>query len=636
MAMMKSKGFKGFVGCVAVAAIAVGCGQSSGDANDAGTGGGPASGGQTSTGAAPGAGGSKVVSVECTTSNVEPCGGDLAGEWNVAASCLELQGDMDVSITSLGCLTVPVAGMLEVSGSFSVAADGTYVDSTQTTGAVEFPVAQSCLTVSSVVVECADLGTLFEAMGWATAQCADVAGACTCNLTADQSAGLGAVVLFTEPEGTLKTGADTFTMATEVYSYCAEGDVLTVTPQMSGLVGQMILLRDGTTAASGGASGAGGALNTGGGTGSGGTNTGGGNSGGAPAAGGGLNTGGASGGGPSGGGSNGSGGEGTGGGATVSDKPCDIYGASGTACVAAHSTVRALFKDYAGPLYQVKRADGQFKDIPVLSAGGYADSAVQDSFCNGSNCTIWKLYDQSGHDTFLEAQTNGSTVGGNTGMTAANATAEKITAGGHLVYSLFTRPNQAYWSDGSQKGMPLGAEPQGIYMVTSGVHYNGACCYNYGNGQLNRKYNGGPQMDSIYFGDSTQWGNGSGPGPWVMADMEDGMLAGGNGDNPSNTSLAFTFVTAMEKNNGTDAFALKGGDATQGTITTMWDGALPNSKRPMKKQGSVLLGAGGDCCLTNNNLSEGTFYEGAIVAGYPSSATDQAIQAAIVEARYGQ
>jgi len=56
----------------------------------------------------------------------------------------------------------------------------------------------------------------------------------------------------------------------------------------------------------------------------------------------------------------------------------------------------------------------------------------------------------------------------------------------------------------------------------------------------------------------------------------------------------------------------------------------------MRKQGAIILGAGGDCCYSNNNASEGTFYEGAVVAGYPSDATDEAIHANIVEAGYGQ
>ena len=40
--------------------------------------------------------------------------------------------------------------------------------------------------------------------------------------------------------------------------------------------------------------------------------------------------------------------------------PCDIYGAASppTPCVAAHSTVRALYHSYDGPLYRVKSAEG--------------------------------------------------------------------------------------------------------------------------------------------------------------------------------------------------------------------------------------------------------------------------------------
>src|SRR2546429_3190565 len=35
--------------------------------------------------------------------------------------------------------------------------------------------------------------------------------------------------------------------------------------------------------------------------------------------------------------------------------PCDIYAAAGDPCVAAHSTTRALYATYDGPLYQVLR-----------------------------------------------------------------------------------------------------------------------------------------------------------------------------------------------------------------------------------------------------------------------------------------
>jgi hypothetical protein len=320
----------------------------------------------------------------------------------------------------------------------------------------------------------------------------------------------------------------------------------------------------------------------------------------------------------------------------TSKAPCDIYAAGNTPCVAAHSTIRSLLSTYTGALYQVKRAsDSKTQDIPV-GDGGFADSAVQDTFCTGTTCTILRVYDQSGHGNFLEAETPDSTVGGANGQTAAKATAESLTISGHKVYSLYTTSSQAYWRDGSKSGMPLGAEPEGIYMVTSGKHFNSGCCYDYGNGETGRAYVAGPSMDSIYFGNNTTWGKGAGSGPWIMADMEDGMVAGNTNPNNNNPSQTATYITAIEKNNGTTEWALRGADATKGTLTTYFKGALPAGKNPMKKQGSIVLGSGGDCCRTNNNLSAGTFYEGAIVAGYPSDATEDAIQANIVSAGYGK
>jgi len=55
--------------------------------------------------------------------------------------------------------------------------------------------------------------------------------------------------------------------------------------------------------------------------------------------------------------------------------PCDIYAAGNTPCVAAHSTLRALYGNFSGSLYQVQRqSDKAMKDIPVLAPGGFADS----------------------------------------------------------------------------------------------------------------------------------------------------------------------------------------------------------------------------------------------------------------------
>src|ERR1043165_7108441 len=65
--------------------------------------------------------------------------------------------------------------------------------------------------------------------------------------------------------------------------------------------------------------------------------------------------------------------------------PCDIYAAAGDPCVAAHSTTRALYAGYNGPLYQVMRqSDGKTVDIGVVATapdgGAYANAAAQDAF----------------------------------------------------------------------------------------------------------------------------------------------------------------------------------------------------------------------------------------------------------------
>jgi hypothetical protein len=76
-------------------------------------------------------------------------------------------------------------------------------------------------------------------------------------------------------------------------------------------------------------------------------------------------------------------------GSIVTAGPCDIYSCGNTPCVAAHSSTRALYDSYSGPLYQFLRAsDGTTADIPPLSAGSVADAAAQDSFCHGAGCSI--------------------------------------------------------------------------------------------------------------------------------------------------------------------------------------------------------------------------------------------------------
>ncbi|MFI9638665.1 arabinofuranosidase catalytic domain-containing protein [Micromonospora sp. NPDC051925] len=318
-------------------------------------------------------------------------------------------------------------------------------------------------------------------------------------------------------------------------------------------------------------------------------------------------------------------------------RPCDIYAAGGTACVAAHSTTRALYAAYAGNLYQVRRSsDNTTRNIGLSSTGGTANAADQDSFCAGTTCVVTVVFDQSGRGNDLWYQ-GSSVVPGSPQSKPAVATSESLTVGGAKAYSLYINPGNSYWRDGHLTGVPTGAAPEGMYMVTSGTHVNSGCCFDYGNSETTRKADAAGAMDAINFGKQCWFGGCSGTGPWVQADLEWGLFPGGSSSwNPNQRAFTSKFVTATLKNNGTTRFAIKGSNAQSGSLYTLWDGSLPSGYNPMKKQGAIILGSGGDCCKPDGgaNLSAGTFYEGAMVAGYPSDATENAVQADVVAAGY--
>ncbi len=317
--------------------------------------------------------------------------------------------------------------------------------------------------------------------------------------------------------------------------------------------------------------------------------------------------------------------------------PCDIYASGGTPCVAAHSTVRALYSGYTGNLYQVQRAsDNATVDIGVLSAGGYANAATQDSFCAGTMCVITIIYDQSGHGNDLTQAPPGNFPGpaGGGDDDLAHAMSAQIIVNGHEAYGVYIAPGSGYRNDNTN-GIATGDDPEGEYAVFDGTHYNNGCCFDYGNAETDAHDDGNGTMEAIYFGDGDGGSNegGSGSGPWVMADLENGLYSGINaGSNSGDQSISTRFVTAMVKG-GPNLWAIKAANAQSGGLTTMYSGPRPNVSgyNPMRKQGAIILGIGGD----NSHGSAGTFYEGVMTSGYPSDATDSAVQASIVAAGYG-
>ncbi|MFE0491243.1 arabinofuranosidase catalytic domain-containing protein [Streptomyces griseoaurantiacus] len=311
--------------------------------------------------------------------------------------------------------------------------------------------------------------------------------------------------------------------------------------------------------------------------------------------------------------------------------PCDLYGDAGTPCVAAHSTVRALFSSYNGPLYRVTRVlDGAATDIGLLAPGGYADAGRQDTFCGGTSCRITRIYDQTSRHNDLNPGPAGTAgMGADRG---ADASELAVTAGGHKVYGIFTSPGVGYRSTGAASGVAVNGQPEGVYMVASGTHVGSACCFDYGNAESTPADTGNGHMDAVSIATTCYFAPCTGSGPWVEADLENGMFQGDNGSNTANRGNNSTYVTAVLKNNGQTRYALKGGNSQSGGLTTWWDGGLPTrgGYKPMHQEGGIILGTGGD----NSNWNMGTFFEGAMVAGYPSDAVENAVQANIVSVGY--
>jgi len=183
--------------------------------------------------------------------------------------------------------------------------------------------------------------------------------------------------------------------------------------------------------------------------------------------------------------------------------PCDIYAAGGSPCVAAHSTTRALFAAYNGPLYQIMRqSDGKKLDIGVVQAtatdpGGYADAAAQDAFCANTYCWISTLYDQSGHGNNLTQPPRGGfsgpALGGFDNVPVADWA--PVTIMGHKVYGVFIAPGMGLRLDDA-KGTAVDDQAEGQYWVINGQHFNNGCCFDYGNAETDSRDDGNGTMET--------------------------------------------------------------------------------------------------------------------------------------------
>jgi non-reducing end alpha-L-arabinofuranosidase len=305
---------------------------------------------------------------------------------------------------------------------------------------------------------------------------------------------------------------------------------------------------------------------------------------------------------------------------TAAPRPCDLF-ARATPCVAAFSTTRALYRAYTGPLYQVTRQSDQAHAEIGLLPDGYANAAAQESFCAHTACVISRLYDQSpNHNDLTPAPPGGAARGpGPNGYDLpAAAGALPVTLAGHRVYGIDIQPGMGYRNDHPQE-TAVNGQAEGVYMVTSALHLNDKCCFDFGNAEANNLDNKAGHMDAINI-----MCHGAPCSPDAGLDMEDGIY--GHLKVPAGT----VFVTDMGASDGQHSYAIYQGNAQSGALSSTGIIPLPRGYQPMRQEGAILLGVGGD----NSNWASGYFFEGVMTAGMPSAHALEAIQSNIVAAGY--
>jgi hypothetical protein len=77
-------------------------------------------------------------------------------------------------------------------------------------------------------------------------------------------------------------------------------------------------------------------------------------------------------------------------------------------------------------------------------------------------------------------------------------------------------------------------------------------------------------------------------------------------------------------------------NARAGSLSTPWDGTLPGGYSPIRKQGAIVLGSGGDCGKSGRGRQPQRRHvrRGCDGRRHPSDATENAVQADVVAAGY--
>jgi hypothetical protein len=292
--------------------------------------------------------------------------------------------------------------------------------------------------------------------------------------------------------------------------------------------------------------------------------------------------------------------------------PCDIIAAAGQNCVAAHSVARRLFGAYTGPLFQLERtSDSTTANIGSLASGLYNAAAVA-SFCLGTDCLVSELFDQTINANHLLVYT-------------ANMAAWNIDHRNGLPV-LNNVNNMSSYDNSNRTGVniPTGAAPKTLYYVRAADWY-GTCCGDYGLAE-NPVATNCPTQTNCPSGAmfSLAYENNYNPGFYTANPSQLGVGLDTERWLPTGP-LAFypIILSAFGKYDGANVELVEVGDATKGTLRVLFQ-TVPYVNPPITENG-IVLGSGGDATFEATE-----FFEGAIVAGETTLATDQAVQANVV------
>jgi hypothetical protein len=165
----------------------------------------------------------------------------LVGSW-MAASCeLTVSGMVDMAATGLMCASAPVTGSLEVSGTWTADAGGTYMDATTTSGELLIELPEACKMISGTTTTCDRV--VLGALGLNSIACVDntTTMGCTCTATVNQEGRPAFIAVEHAMSGTFVTEGNNVVMTGEgrdtEYSYCVSENTLTMTLETVGQVG---------------------------------------------------------------------------------------------------------------------------------------------------------------------------------------------------------------------------------------------------------------------------------------------------------------------------------------------------------------------------------------------------------------